>query len=842
MTATGSTAQCPSVAPVGGCGLRAPLPQGLLRFALGFIPSPLRGWNQVEKATLRCIAILAISVVMIVCAADAWGQTNQRRPHIGYLYPAGGQQGSVFEIIVGGQFLKGVTDVHVSGEGVRASVVQHYRPLRNLTKEQRKEIQRRLRELGEKRWAELHKQGLVGPKPPWPKGGGNASMADKENAEETESVELPEHLLLRNLEDKSLRELQHVRNTFFKLGKRQRNAQISESLLIEVTIDPDAAMGDRELRLAGRQGLTNPMVFQVGVLPEARELESNDPMVNDPLPKEPPVDLPILMNGQIMPGDVDRFRFSASRGQQLVIEAQARRLIPYLADAVPGWFQATLALYDAEGDEVAFADDYRFDPDPVIFYEIPDDGEYELEIRDSIYRGREDFVYRVAVGERPFITRMFPLGGREGDKTVASIDGWNLGKKRLSLDTRPGAGDIRQTALRQGKRLSNRVTYAVGTLPECDDIEPNDTTKNAQRITLPLTINGRIARPGDVDVFWFKGKAGDDVVAEVMGRSLRSPLDSLLRLIDASGRVLEWNDDKEDRDGYLHRDPGLLTHHADSSLRAELPADGTWYVQLSDSRTHGGDAYGYRLRIGPPRPDFALRVTPSSVNVPVGRAAPIRVHVLRKDGFDGEIELILKNAPDGFTLSGARIPAGRNSIRMTLTAPRERLNEPAALTLEGRAEIGGKTIRRPVVPSEDMMQAFLYRHLVPSREFMVAVTRGKRGGRPVELVGDVPVQIPAGGATEVRIRIPKRPKLRKIELELSDPPTGMSLQDVTVVPDGLAFQLRVDGDALQVGFADNLIVEAFTEVVREAKGDKKAKRRQRISLGVLPAIPFEIVP
>jgi len=41
-----TTAQTPSVAPVGGCGFRDPLPQGSLRFALGFIPSPLRGWNR----------------------------------------------------------------------------------------------------------------------------------------------------------------------------------------------------------------------------------------------------------------------------------------------------------------------------------------------------------------------------------------------------------------------------------------------------------------------------------------------------------------------------------------------------------------------------------------------------------------------------------------------------------------------------------------------------------------------------------------------------------------------------------------------------------------------------
>ena len=31
--------------------------------------------------------------------------------------------------------------------------------------------------------------------------------------------------------------------------------------------------------------------------------------------------------------------------------AQARQLIPYIADAVPGWFQPVIVLYDAGGNE-----------------------------------------------------------------------------------------------------------------------------------------------------------------------------------------------------------------------------------------------------------------------------------------------------------------------------------------------------------------------------------------------------------------------------------------------------------------------------------------------------------
>ena len=99
----------------------------------------------------------------------------------------------------------------------------------------------------------------------------------------------------------------------------------------------------------------------------------------------------------------------AAQDPALVARAEARSLIPYLADAVPGWFQATLALKDADGIEGAYSDDHGFDPDPVISCRIPADGEYILEIHDAIYRGREDFVYRITMGALPFVTSVFPM-------------------------------------------------------------------------------------------------------------------------------------------------------------------------------------------------------------------------------------------------------------------------------------------------------------------------------------------------------------------------------------------------------------------------------------------------
>jgi hypothetical protein len=542
----------------------------------------------------------------------------------------------------------------------------------------------------------------------------------------------------------------------------------------------------------------------------------------------------VVVNGQIMPGDVDRFRFRAQSGQRLVVEARARRLIPYLADAVPGWFQATLAVYDADGTLVAFQDDHRFDPDPVVFFEVPVSGVYELEIRDAIARGREDFVYRIVVGEQPFIQRMFPLGGQADAPTVAAITGWNLDDDRVSLDTRSGEGAIRHAVVRQTEHLSNPITYAIDPLADCDETEPNDTPGEAQRIELPRIVNGRIGRQGDVDTFLIEGRAGDELVAEVSARRLGSPLDSLVRVTDLSGRVLAWNDDHEDAGA------GLTTHHADSWLQLRLPEDGAVLVRLADAQRHGGDGYAYRLRLGPPRPDFALRVTPSSVNVPLRGATAISVHALRRDGFDGPVDLALRHAPPGFELHGGRVPAGSDHVRVTLTAGWQAPERPVVLELEGRAVIGGERVVRPAVPAEDMMQAFAYRHLVPFEVLVVAV-RSRPPGLPAAVFRRTPVRIPADGTVHVRARLPRHPRLREISYELVDPPDGVTLDRAALGREGLELTLAADGEIVRAGLEDNLIVEAFVELEGGSRGGGPTGQTRRVSLGVLPAIPIEIV-
>src|ERR1019366_3387046 len=70
-------------------------------------------------------AYLAPSILL----ALAFTARAQNTPHLGYVYPAGGRQGTTFQVLVGGQFLVNVTNAFVSGAGVHAKVMEYNRPL-----------------------------------------------------------------------------------------------------------------------------------------------------------------------------------------------------------------------------------------------------------------------------------------------------------------------------------------------------------------------------------------------------------------------------------------------------------------------------------------------------------------------------------------------------------------------------------------------------------------------------------------------------------------------------------------------------------------------------------------
>lgn len=779
------------------------------------------GWRRGRDALVPFAARAAL--LFFTFAGSAWlapsahAQAPVARvaaPRIGYVYPAGGRQGTTTTVTVGGQFLGDVSGASFFGDGIAARVLGAQRPLTQKELETFKEEGQALRE--------------------------------KFNASRRKSGEAA--VVWTSEDERRAAELRRLAG--YRMA-RQTAPAICEAVTLEVTIAADATAGEREIRLRAPNGLSNPLAFHVGALAEFSELAAfpNTAAPEDyagtaaaggaaPKPKavspERTVELPCIANGQVLPGETDRWKFAAKRGQRLVVLVQARALIPYLADAVPGWFQATVALFDARGRELAYADDFRFSPDPVLSFTIPADGEYRIEIKDSIYRGRQDFVYRVALGELPFVTGMFPLGGRAGRATPVTFTGWNL-----PAAPAPGATDADAPPSFPGAATlrTDDAAFATDGDPGIGEAVRNDSAEQAQLLSLPAIVNGRIERTGDEDWFALRGKSGEPVVVEVWARRLDSPLDSLLTAFDTGGNELARNDDHEDKGA------GLTTHHADSRLQLGFPAGGEIRVRLTDTQRQGGGEFAYRLHAHAPRPDFALRVAPASLSVRPGAHVPVTVFALRRDGFAGPIELALREGDGPFEVSGATIPAGEDKVRLTLTtlaAPRDETFHPQFV---GRAAIAGKPVVHTAVPCEDLMQAFAYRHLVPAKTLEVAVIgRGAGPRTAMRVEGKSPLRLASGATASVRVGVPAAKFFENVKAELSEPPDGVSLVRSVWRGETVELVFTIDAAKAKPGACGNLLVQLTGERPGAAKPDKDGKKpnRARIPLTLLPAIPYEI--
>src|ERR1019366_6875035 len=144
---------------------------------------------------------------------------QQQIPHAGYAYPAGGQQGTTFEIIVGGQFLDGVKSAVVSGAGVEATVVEHVKPL---TPAQAGELRDQVKDLSAK----------------------------------------------PNPTEEDRKKIVEIRAKLAGFMGRSITPAIAETVRLNIAVAPGAALGERQLRLVTPNGLTNPVMFSVGQLPE----------------------------------------------------------------------------------------------------------------------------------------------------------------------------------------------------------------------------------------------------------------------------------------------------------------------------------------------------------------------------------------------------------------------------------------------------------------------------------------------------------------------------------------------------------------------------------------------
>ncbi len=149
----------------------------------------------------------------------------------------------------------------------------------------------------------------------------------------------------------------------------------------------------------------------------------------------------------------------------------------------------------------------------------------------------------------------------------------------LAANAEPGPRFWRVTGGWGGTQLR---PFLVGDLPEFIETEPNSQPERAERITLPVVVNGQIAGERDQDYFVFAAQAGDVVVCDVLAARIGSPLDPVVAVLDSRGRRLETDETR------VGNDPVIA---------CRIPATGDYRLHVANLGFQGGPAYVYRITV-----------------------------------------------------------------------------------------------------------------------------------------------------------------------------------------------------------------------------------------------------
>jgi hypothetical protein len=451
-------------------------------------------------------------------------------------------------------------------------------------------------------------------------------------------------------------------------------------IVARVTAATNAALSAREIRAVAPTGISNPLAINVGHLPEVAERDAAS------------LSLPAAVSGVISAAaQVDEFKFKATKGQELIFEVDAARR----GSALDG----SLAVLNGKGKELARNEDYN-GLDSLLSFTVPEDGEYVLQIRDFRYMGGGNFNYRLYAGALPYVESIFPLGGQRGKQVEIALDGKNLeGTSKMTLDIAAkaplGRQDIRANT---PKGLSNLLPFDVSDHPDFSETETNDVIKEANAITVPVAINGRIGSAKDIDRFKFKSDKDQKLVCDVIAHRFGSMLDTLLILSDTNGAVLQQNDDSA---------------AADARIEFDAKKDTEYVLAIRDLTHRGGSKFGYRLSIRLPSAadsGFTARFLPDTPRVNRGSHTRIRCEVTRLGGFDGPVRCTLEDLPSGVTAEPLVITATPASGLMAISALKDAPLGTSPIKLVASGIVNGKPVQRTaeaVAGAQAVRQGFL---------------------------------------------------------------------------------------------------------------------------------------
>ena len=512
----------------------------------------------------------------------------------------------------------------------------------------------------------------------------------------------------------------------------------------KVTVAADVPVGQYDVRLVNKWGISNPRVFVVGDLPEVNEKEPNN---DQPMAQR--IELNSTINGNMVnPTDVDYFVFAGKKGQRVVFSC--------LTSSIDSRMTAALEIYDVNNRLLVENRNYK-GLDALADYILPEDGDYYVRLFQFTHTGgNQEYFYRLTVSTAPWIDAVFPPVLEPGKATKVTVYGRNLpggqpdptarvGDSVLEKITATVTAPSGEPAL-HSISFSGQVTPAMSALdgfeyrlknavgssnpyfltfaraPVVLDNGTNDSAEMAQEVTVPCEIAGRIEKRRDRDWYVFTAKKGDTFNFDLFGDRLGSPGDFYFIVRNATNKKAVANMAEVDDNPDVLSPKFYARTDDPATYRFTAPADGQ-YQLLIGSRTSSilyGPRNLYTMRITRDQADFRLVVLgtdgarPGACNLGQGGNDILRVLAWRQDGFNGDIALSVEGLPKGVTCKPQTLAAGLRHTVLVLSAAADAPSWTGAIKVKGTAEIGGKKVVRearagsilwPVQPQSNVPRA-----------------------------------------------------------------------------------------------------------------------------------------
>ena len=478
-----------------------------------------------------------------------------------------------------------------------------------------------------------------------------------------------------------------------------------------VRIAANVPTGVYDVQALTSSGLSAPRLFFVSNRPQVRESADNDSAAT-----AQPVPLGHVVAGRVeQAGDVDYYRFSAKRGQRVIVECWADRLDSKL--------RAVLKVSNQKGQLLGVSRGY-FGVDPVVVCDIPADGEYVIQLTDLVFNGGKDYGYRLDVENGPRMVFAVPALVPRDRSARITVFGWNLRSStndlpRSAFESQevevPAAGSRSELPPVHRSPAQVAVDARVFRFSGADaplllgetDLPINveqptvgRTATDAQALAIPASVTGQLIEAGESDWYSFQAKSGEVLHFQILSHRIGAPADISLQLYDENGRkeLTGFHDERRNIGG--KRFP---SNHVDPEGHWVVPKTGRYAIVVRD--VVGGARRNprrvYALQIRRQVPDMQLvvlpqPVSPLAINVAAGGRQLVDILAFRRRSLNSSIQVLPVRLPPGVVAEPIWLGPGVTKAPLVISADADAADFVGEIQFKGVVADRGLRLERRV--------------------------------------------------------------------------------------------------------------------------------------------------